>query len=70
MRRLQVVPDRGDRVFIAVMRLGAIGVVGVIALVGLFLAVKAYPAIAVAKFRFLTTEQWEPYTHHFGIAGV
>jgi len=70
VRRLQVVPDRGDRVFIAVMRLGAIGVVGVIALVGLFLAVKAYPAIAVAKFRFLTTEQWEPYTHHFGIAGV
>jgi phosphate transport system permease protein len=69
-RRVQSVPDAGDRVFSLVMRLGAVGVVGVIALVGLFLSIRAYPAIAVAKFRFLTTQEWEPYTHHFGIAGV
>jgi phosphate transport system permease protein len=69
-RRLRFVPDRGDKAFTILMRMGAVAVVAVIGLVGLFLAIRAYPAIAVAKFHFLTTEQWEPYTHHFGIAGV
>ena len=41
-----------------------------IALVGLFLTIKALPALRVAKFSFLTTQAWEPDVHHFGIAGI
>jgi len=52
------------------MRIGAIAVVAVIALVGLFLAVRSYQAVSVAKLSFLTTQAWEPDIHHFGIAGV
>ena len=52
-RELTSVPGSGDRVFIGLMRLGAVGVVAVIAMVGLFLAVRAAQAISVAKFSFL-----------------
>jgi phosphate transport system permease protein len=69
-RELTSVPGSGDRVFIGLMRLGAVGVVAVIAMVGLFLAVRAAQAISVAKFSFLTTQAWEPDIHHFGILGV
>ena len=69
-RAYRPVPGTGDRTFIVLMRLGAVGVVVVIALVGLFLAVRAVQAISVAKFSFLTTQAWEPDIHHFGILGV
>jgi len=69
-RRLTTVRDTGDRIFLAGTRFGAIAVVGIIACIGGFLAVRAYPALAVDKFRFLTTQAWEPDIHHFGVAGV
>lgn len=59
-----------DRVFMSGTRLGALAVVGVIGFVGLFLAFKAYPALAIAKLHFLTTQAWAPDAHHFGIGGV
>jgi phosphate transport system permease protein len=69
-RRIKAAPGTGDRIFRAGTRLGAIAVVAVIASVGIFLAVRAYPALAVAKFSFFTTQAWEPDIHHFGIGGV
>jgi len=69
-RRIGARSGAGDRAFLAGTRLAALVVVGVIASVGLFLAVRAYPALAVAKWRFFTTQAWEPDIHHFGIGGV
>jgi len=69
-RRIAPVRNTGDRIFFAGTRLGAIAVVGVIGCVGTFLAVRAAPALAVAKLHFLTTQAWEPDIHDFGVAGV
>lgn len=69
-RKVGSAPDRGDRIFTGTTRLGAVAVVGVVACVGIFLAARAYPALVVAKFSFLTTQAWEPDIHHFGIGGV
>ena len=59
-----------ERAFLGLTRTGALVVLAVIALVGLFLTIKAVPALRVAKFSFLTTQAWEPDVHHFGIAGI
>jgi phosphate transport system permease protein len=69
-RRIEAKPGGGDRAFLGLTRLSAIIVLAVIAAVGLFLAIKAYPSVRVAKFSFLTTSAWAPDAHHFGIAGV
>jgi phosphate transport system permease protein len=69
-RTVRAVPGSGDRFFIGGTRLAAIVVVGIIAFVGGFLAFRAYPALEVAKFGFLTTQAWEPDAHHFGVGGV
>ncbi len=69
-RAVRSVAGRGDRIFRGGTRLAAVVVVGVIGAVGLFLGVRAYPALAVAKLHFLTTQQWEPDAHRFGVGGV
>jgi phosphate transport system permease protein len=69
-RRIRPVPVASDRVFFGFTRLGGLLVLGVFAAIGMFLALKAYPAIRVAKFSFLTTQAWQPDIHHFGIAGI
>jgi phosphate transport system permease protein len=38
--------------------------------VGVFLALRALPALGDAKWSFLTTSAWQPDAHHFGIAAV
>jgi phosphate transport system permease protein len=38
--------------------------------VGLFLTVRGFHALSVAKLSFLTTQAWSPDTHHFGIAAL
>ena len=38
--------------------------------VGLFLFIRGFQALRVAKGSFLTTQTWEPDIHHFGIATV
>ncbi len=69
-RELLVTKAPAERAFLGLTRGSALIVLGVIALVGLFLTIKALPAIRVAKFSFLTTQAWEPDIHHFGIAGI
>ena len=39
-------------------------------MVGLFLGFRAFQALKVAGFGFLTTQSWEPDSHHFGVAAV
>jgi phosphate transport system permease protein len=69
-RSVRSVPGAGDRIFCGGTRMAAIAVVGVIGAVGLFLAIRAYPALAVAKLHFLTTQTWEPDDHRFGVGGI
>ena len=59
-----------EKAFLGMTRGSALLVLTVIALVGIFLTLKALPAIRVAKFSFLTTQAWQPDIGHFGIAGI
>src|SRR5450756_677307 len=59
-----------EKAFLGLTRGSALVVLGVIALVGFFLAFRAASALKVAKFSFLTTQAWQPDIHRFGIAGV
>lgn len=69
-RRLH--PDRGlpDRVFRGILRGGGGLVLAIMLLVGGFLTYRAWQALSVAKWDFVTTEAWEPEGGHFGIAAV
>ncbi|MDU8994958.1 phosphate ABC transporter permease subunit PstC [Streptomyces mirabilis] len=69
-RRLH--PDRGlpDRVFRGVLRGGGGLVLAIMLLVGGFLTYRAWQALSVAEWDFVTTEAWEPEGGHFGIAAV
>ncbi len=69
-RRIRPVPVPSDRAFLGLTRFSGLLVLGVFAAIGLFLSIKAFPAIRVAKFSFLTTQAWQPDIHHFGIAGI
>jgi phosphate transport system permease protein len=59
-----------EKAFLGLTRGSALVVLAVIALVGIFLALRALSALKVAKFSFLTTQAWQPDIHHFGIAGI
>lgn len=69
-RRLH--PDTGaaDRVFRGVLRGGGGLVLAIMLLVGGFLTFRAWQALEVARWDFLTTEAWEPDGGNFGIAAV
>jgi phosphate transport system permease protein len=69
-RELRVTKAPAERAFLGLTRSSALVVLGVMVLVGLFLTIKAIPALRVAKFSFLTTQAWQPDIHHFGIAGI
>jgi phosphate transport system permease protein len=69
-RDTHAAPGLGDRLFRGLHRTSAIVVLLVFTAIGLFLAIQASAAIRVAKFSFLTTSAWEPFVHHFGIAGI
>ena len=45
-------------------------VLAIMTLIGVFLTFRALQALKVAKWSFLTTSQWEPDAHHFGIAAI
>src|ERR1700712_2016585 len=62
--------DRSDRIFRGVARSSGIIVLTIMSMVGIFLAYRASQALRVAGFSFLTTQAWEPDSHHFGIAAV
>lgn len=60
----------GDRAFDALLvGVGAL-VLAIMTLVGLFLLVRAWEALRVAGWSFLTTEVWAPESGNFGIAAV
>jgi phosphate transport system permease protein len=69
-RKLTHLVGGGDRVFRGVLRSSGVAVLGIMAAVGLFLLLRATQALKVTGFRFLTTEQWQPDVHNFGIAAV
>ncbi|MFE2835438.1 phosphate ABC transporter permease subunit PstC [Streptomyces mirabilis] len=56
--------------FRGVLRGGGGLVLAIMLLVGGFLTYRAWQALSVAKWDFVTTEAWEPEGGHFGIAAV
>jgi len=69
-RRLGTRRAPADRAFRGVLRGGGISVLAIMSFVGLFLLARAWQALRVAGPSFLTTQDWEPDSHHFGIAAV
>jgi phosphate transport system permease protein len=69
-RRIRAVPGVGDRVFHGWSWAAGLSVLAIMALVGLFLLVRALTALKTTGLSFLTTAAWQPDTHHFGIAAV
>jgi phosphate transport system permease protein len=70
-RPLRSAHDRVDQVFRSVSRGSGIVVLLIMAAVGLFLLLRAMQALkAVGPWKFITTQDWNPDTHHFGIAAV
>ncbi|MFF0220814.1 phosphate ABC transporter permease subunit PstC [Streptomyces sp. NPDC004629] len=59
-----------DRLFRGVLRGGGTLVLAIMLLVGGFLTYRAWQALSVAKWGFITTESWEPEGGNFGIAAV
>lgn len=69
-RTIRAVQGAGDHVFFGVTLVGGVIVLLITLSIGFFLSVKASQALSVAKFKFLTTQQWQPDVHRFGIAAV
>ncbi|WP_240034730.1 phosphate ABC transporter permease subunit PstC [Glaciihabitans arcticus] len=62
--------DPADVAFRGIARGGGIIVLAIMSLVGAFLGFRAWQALSVAGFSFLTEEAWEPDSGKFGIAAV
>jgi phosphate transport system permease protein len=62
--------DGGDRVYQWAAFAAGAAVLLITTLVGVFLAYRAWQAIAAAGWEFLTTQAWDPDTGNFGIAGI
>jgi phosphate transport system permease protein len=60
----------GDRIFHGVSWAGGMSVLVIMTLVGLFLTTHGLSALKATGLSFLTTAEWQPDTHHFGIAAV
>jgi phosphate transport system permease protein len=69
-RRLRTVRGGADRVFKYGAHSCGILVLAIMTLVGLFLLVRGFEAIAQAGSAFLTEQDWEPNSGRFGIAAV
>ncbi|MEU9737271.1 phosphate ABC transporter permease subunit PstC [Streptomyces sp. NPDC048002] len=69
-RRLYVDSPLPDRVFRGVLVGGGALVLAIMLLVGGFLTYRAWQALSVAEWGFITTEAWEPDGGNFGIAAV
>src|SRR5882757_10093765 len=59
-----------DRAFRGIARGGGATVLVIMALVGTFLAYRAWKSLHKAGFSFLTTQDWSPGAGKFGIAAV
>ncbi|MEO6714533.1 MAG: phosphate ABC transporter permease subunit PstC, partial [Mycobacteriales bacterium] len=69
-RAITVNRNAGDRRFRGVARGSGTTVLIVVTLVGLFLSLRAFEALRVAGFGFITTAAWEPNSGNFGVAAV
>jgi phosphate transport system permease protein len=69
-RQLRARAEPSDRSFRFTVRGSGILVLTIMSLIGVFLAYRALEALRVAEWSFLTTSQWEPDAHHFGIAAI
>ncbi|MYV52222.1 phosphate ABC transporter permease subunit PstC [Streptomyces sp. SID3212] len=69
-RRPDAARGLGDRVFRWQLTAAGVVVLAIMAAVGLFLMVRAAQALRATGFSFLTTAQWQPDVHKFGIAAV
>jgi len=71
-RRILQRRTRADRVYRSITTGAGLLTLVILALIGLFLVVKAYPALREAGWSFFTTTRWQPdgIGHHFGITAV
>lgn len=69
-RVLRGAGEWSDRVFRGAARGSGAVVLVLMLLVGTFLGYRAWKALSVAKWGFITTAAWEPDSRHFGIAAV
>ena len=69
-RDLTAASAPSDRAFRATVRTAALLCLSVMGLIGLFLLLRALPALRATGWSFLTTAQWLPGTGHFGVAAV
>jgi phosphate transport system permease protein len=69
-RRIVSATGGGDRIFRGILRGAGVTVLAIMAAVGLFLLLRATQALRVSGWAFLTTQQWQPDAHNFGIAAV
>ncbi|MEU0832732.1 phosphate ABC transporter permease subunit PstC [Streptomyces sp. NPDC056231] len=60
----------GDRIFRLQLTGAGTIVLTIMAAVGIFLLLRAGSALKVAGLSFLTTAQWQPDVHNFGIAAI
>ena len=69
-RRIKLVRDTPDRIFRAVVTAGGATVLGIMLLIGTFLAIRASTALKSSGFHFLTRQAWTPDAGNFGVAAV
>jgi len=69
-RRIRLRRLPSDILFRGIAAAGGTVVLAVMLLVGLFLGVRAVPAVRAVGFGFLTTQDWVPAQLNFGVAGV
>ncbi|GII56694.1 phosphate transport system permease protein [Planotetraspora thailandica] len=69
-RRIDAARGWGDRIFRYQLTASGVAVLAIMAAVGVFLLLRATQALKVSGFSFLTTADWQPDVHLFGIAAV
>jgi phosphate transport system permease protein len=69
-RTLTTRPSAQDIGFVAAARSAALSTLVIMALIGFFLLIGAWPALHEEGWHFLTTKEWLPETGHFGIAAL
>src|ERR1700761_8206369 len=63
-------PTGSERVFTGLTRAAASAVLAIMGLIGLFLLIRAWPALGRQGTKFLTDEHWRPDVGDFGISAV